>query len=320
LLIDQWHDHPATTYTARKYLGTGHHLVEVQYYENQGLAVAKLSWTLDSGATSGWKGEYYNNRTLSGSPALVRDDAEVNFSWGGGSPGGGVNADVFSVRWSRNLSLSAGTYRFYLTVDDGGRLYVNGHLLIDAWKDQAATSYHGDIYLPGGSISVQLEYYESYGDAVAKLSWGLASGPAPGGAVIVDDTSAGFSKGGNASSWRTVAEGYGGRLLWTFNNDSQRANYNWAHWTPQLEARSYEVFVYIPDRYTTTSRARYWVSHAGGYTLREVNQNTNGGRWVSLGTYKFRGTSSDYVSLSDVTYEAYLSRIVGFDAVKWEPR
>ena len=210
-------------------------------------------------------------------------------------------------------------------MDDGGRLYVNGHLLIEAWKEQSATAYYGDIYLPGGSISVQLEYYENFGDAVAQLSWGSTSSPppsppAPGGTVVVDDTDSGFSKGGNSSSWRTAGEGYGGRLTWTYNNDTERTGYNWARWYPQLQSRWYEVFVYIPYRYTTTSQARYWVSHAEGYTLKVVNQSTNGDRWVSLGSYRFRGTSSDYVSLSDVTYESYLSRIVGFDAVKWEPR
>jgi hypothetical protein len=54
--------------------------------------------------------------------------------------------------------------------------------------------------------------------------------------------------------------------------------------------------------------------------LRVVNQNTNGDRWVSLGTYSFNGGSSEYVSLADVTYETRVSRLIGFDAVKWEPR
>jgi hypothetical protein len=54
--------------------------------------------------------------------------------------------------------------------------------------------------------------------------------------------------------------------------------------------------------------------------MRRVNQSANGDRWVSLGTYRFRGTRDDHVSLADVTFERYVSRLVGFDAVKWEPR
>ena len=78
--------------------------------------------------------------------------------------------------------------------------------------------------------------------------------------------------------------------------------------------------MFIPYRYTTTSQGRYWVSHSGGYTLRTVNQSTTGDRWVSLGTYWFRGTGDDYVSLSDVSYEPYKSRLIAFDAVQWVPR
>jgi hypothetical protein len=51
-----------------------------------------------------------------------------------------------------------------------------------------------------------------------------------------------------------------------------------------------------------------------------VNQAANQGRWVSLGIYRFRTPGADYVSLSDITYEPYLSTHIAFDAVKWVPR
>ncbi len=318
-IINEWYDHSAKTVSADRNLASGHHLVVVEFYENIGDAVAQLSWAPISTITN-WRGEYFNNKTLSGSPALVRDDAQIDFRWGAGSPAPGtIGADGFSVRWTRSLNLAAGSYRFSMTVDDGGRLWVNGHLLIDAWHDQAPTTYSGTIYLPGGSIPVKMEYYENTGGATAQLSWTRADA-APAGTVIVDDTSPGFVKGGAASSWRSAAEGYGGHLYWTKNNDYVRPNYNWARWYPNLSARRYEVYVYIPYRYTTTAKARYWISHAGGFTLRVVNQSLYSDQWVSLGTYTFRGNSNDYVSLSDVTYEPYLSRLIAFDAVKWVPR
>ncbi len=292
--------------------------MEVAYYEHTGLAVAKVTWQQVADIIQHWRGEYFDNPTLSGLPVLIRDDAYINFDWGTGSPAPGiVGADRFSVRWTRNLNLPAGTYRFAMTVDDGGRLWVNGHLLIDAWKDQPATTYTGDIYLPGGLVTVQMAYYENAGQATARLSWD----PLPSGtAIIVDDTNPGFVKGGSPTGWRTAPEGYGGHLTWTRNNDRVRPRYNWARWYPDLTPGRYEVFVFIPERYTTTAHARYWISHAGSYTLRVVNQSANGGRWISLGTYWFRGTARDYVSLSDITYEPRLSRLIAFDAVKWEPR
>jgi hypothetical protein len=149
----------------------------------------------------------------------------------------------------------------------------------------------------------------------------FSDSPAPTGVVIVDDDDGGFVRSGSPSGWRTVDEGYDGSLTWTRNNNQERVGYNRARWYPGLTEGRYEVLVYIPERYTTTASARYWVSHRDGYTLHIVDQSTHGNRWVSLGTYWFTGTLPyDHVSLSDVTQEPYLSRLIAFDAVKWVPR
>ncbi len=320
LIINEWYDHPPKTVSAKKYLSAEHHLVTVEFYENTGGAVARVTLEPWSAPIQNWRGEYFNNMTLSGTPALVRDDANIAFDWGNGSPAPGVvNSDLFSVRWTRALNLAAGSYRFTLTVDDGARLWVNDHLLIDAWRDQAPRTYTGDLYLPGGTIPIKLEYYEHTGGAVARLAWAGAETPTPG-EVVVDDTNAGFVRGGSSGGWHTASEGHGGRLTWTRNNDWARPRYNWARWYPKLSPGRYEVFAFIPERYTTTSNARYWVAHADGNTLQTVDQSANGNRWVSLGTYRFSGNAGDYVSLSDITDETRLTRLIAFDAIKWSPR
>jgi hypothetical protein len=169
-----------------------------------------------------------------------------------------------------------------------------------------------------------MEYYEHGGLAVAQLSWTLDTGnpppPPPSGSVVIDNTSPGFVTGGTASSWRSSTAGYNSGMIWTYNNDYARSGYNWARWYPSLTAGRYEVFVFIPSKNASTTSARYWVSHRDGFTLKVVNQLAYSDQWVSLGTYRFQGSGNDYVSLSDVTGESYLSRIVGFDAVKWESR
>ena len=322
LIINQWSDHSAQTFAADVSLAAGHHQVMMEYYENGGLAVAKLTWEATPTNFVNWKGEYFNNRTLTGSPLQVRDDANINFNWGYSAPANGLPADNFSVRWTRTVNFPAGSYRFTTTSDDGVRLWVNGHLLIDQWKEQAAATYSGVLYL-SGNVAIQMDYFENGGLAVAQLNWALDNSnppPPPGGAIVIDNTSAGFVTGGSASSWRTSTTGYGSGMIWTYNNDFARSNYNWARWYPSLSAGRYEVFVYIPSRNATTTSARYWVSHRDGFSLKVVNQLGYSDQWVSLGTYWFRGSSSDYVSLADVTGESYLSRIVGFDAVKWESR
>ncbi|MCA9970727.1 MAG: hypothetical protein KC425_10960 [Anaerolineales bacterium] len=314
-LISEWHDHPATHYAADVTLAAGHHQVVVEYYENGGQAVAQVSWEAIDGSTDGWRGEYFANQHLSGSPVMTRTDVMIQFDWGYGTPFTRDAGDNFSVRWTRTLDLAPAMYRFTTTTDDGVRLWVDGHLLIDDWTTHPAALRSNTIYA-SGPTTVVMEYFENWGLASAQLGWEIVTNA--GSAVVVDDTDAGFVRGGSAGGWRTAPEGYSGRLIWTNNNETTQSNYNWARWYPTLAAGRYEVFVYVPDRFSTTTNARYWVAHRDGYTLRSVNQSTSGGQWVSLGTYWFQGSSADYVSLSDITFEPYLSRLIAFDAVKWE--
>ena len=125
----------------------------------------------DCPTISDWKGEYWNNRTLSGNPILCRNDGSVDFDWGDGGPGNGVPNDNFSARWTRNWDFTQGRYRFHLRGDDGIRLWVDGNLIIDQWKDQPSTEYTADIDLSGGSHSLKVEYYENGGGASVALWW-----------------------------------------------------------------------------------------------------------------------------------------------------
>ncbi len=122
-----------------------------------------------------WRGEYYNNKDISGSPALIRDDSSISFNWGTSAPATGVSADGFSVRWTAFPYMAAGDYTFSLILDDGGRLYVDDALVIDQWKDQSQTTYTATRYLSAGYHSFRVEYYENTGNAVCQLTWSSAS-------------------------------------------------------------------------------------------------------------------------------------------------
>jgi hypothetical protein len=322
LLVDAWRQQAATTYAREIDLPGGPVAITLEYVEFAGHAVAQLAWEPAAPIVHNWRGEYFNNSDLSGSPALVRDDPHIAFDWGYGSPAGNIAADRFSVRWTQTLDFQPGHYRFAVTADDGVRLWINHILVVDAWRDQAATTYSADIDLTGGPVPIKMEYYENTRLAVAELRWELVSSPMVAGTVVVDDTDSGFSKGGSVTGWRTANAGHGLHLHWTKNNDWLRPYYNWARWnpSPQLQAGRYEVFAFIPDQYATTTEARYNVAHSGGVTTRAVDQSANRGRWVSLGTYWFNGAGSEHVTLMDATGETRLSRLIAFDAIKWEPR
>lgn len=177
LIIDSWYDSQVHSVSADITLTSGDHNVRVEYYEAGGVAVARLNWANIAGFAGDWRGEYYNNMTLSGAPTVVRTDPQIDFGWTG-APVAGVGADMFSVRWTRTVQLDPGRYRFTATADDGVRLWVNNQLLIDQWHDQQATTYTAEVDLPGGSIPIQMDYYEHGGVAIAQLTWTRVSGPA----------------------------------------------------------------------------------------------------------------------------------------------
>lgn len=130
-----------------------------------------------------WRGEYYNNSQLSGSPAFIRQDQNIAFNWGTGSPGSGVGNDNFSIRWSADVALSAGTYRFYAQADDNVRIifnYVNWAPVIDTFgTGQVNQLVTGDVNVPNaGTYHIQVDYREVTDQALAFVSFAnLATNP-----------------------------------------------------------------------------------------------------------------------------------------------
>ncbi|GAA0802126.1 PA14 domain-containing protein [Spirilliplanes yamanashiensis] len=134
-------------------------------------------------ATGQFRAEYFPNKTLTGSAAsTVCEAAPLNHDWGTGAPAG-VGPDNFSARWTGTFDVAAaGTYTFTAVSDDGIRVWVDGTILIDQWRDQAATTFTGSRALTAGAHEVKVEWFETGGAAVAKLNWattGAGSAPQP---------------------------------------------------------------------------------------------------------------------------------------------
>ncbi|MBK9316291.1 MAG: IPT/TIG domain-containing protein [Acidobacteria bacterium] len=172
-----------------------------------------------------WKGEYFNNRTLSGNPLVVRDDGNsaINFEWLFASPSAacGIGVDNFSVRWTREIEFPAGVYRFSTSTDDGVRLYIDGQLKIDKFIDQSETRYDVDVTLTAGKHVVRMEYFENAGAATARLSWVslnlfpvAVANTLPASVDAADSTGATVRLDGSASS---DADGDGLSYSWTDN-------------------------------------------------------------------------------------------------------
>jgi hypothetical protein len=134
---------------------------------------------VDSASTSGLQAEYFNNKSLSGTPAVTRVDQTVNFNWGTGSPADGVHDDNFSARWTGQIvAPKSETYTFRTSSDDGIRVWIAGQLVIDNWTDHGWTDNTKHVALTAGqSYDIKIEYYESGNTALAMLRWSSPSTP-----------------------------------------------------------------------------------------------------------------------------------------------
>lgn len=155
--------------------GTGRYVR--MYATSRGSSYGFSLWEFEvygTAVTTGLKGEYFNNKTLTAPVTLTRTDATVNFDWTTGSPGAGIGVDNFSVRWTGQVQAPAtGSYTFSTVSDDGVRLWVNNVQVINNWTDHGSTTNNGTpVSLTANQkYDIKMEYYESGGGAVAKLQW-----------------------------------------------------------------------------------------------------------------------------------------------------
>jgi glucose/arabinose dehydrogenase len=194
LLIDKWIDQPASTYTATRTVTAGTHHVKVEYYENTGAAEARVSWSTAAPPatcpTGQYLARYYGNIGLADPALLTRCEAAIDYTWGTGGPGGAVPTDNFSARWVGLFNFPGGETTFTVTSDDGMRLWLDGSILIDAWVDQAATTYAATRTVTAGTHEVRVEYYEKGIEAVARVAWTTSGPNSPPVPTIATPTSA----------------------------------------------------------------------------------------------------------------------------------
>jgi hypothetical protein len=183
LVLDEWRIQGVTGFTVERPLTAGKHSLMLEYFEASGGAIVSLAWDRISSipvvdpatGDDGWYGQYFNNRTLSGTPAMTRVDQNIHFNWGEGSPSWEINKEDFSVRWSRDIEFESGFYRFTFKTDDGVRFYIDGQLALEKWFDQGVTWYTLERPMTAGKHTLMLDYYEHSGGAIVSLDWSMIS-------------------------------------------------------------------------------------------------------------------------------------------------
>ncbi len=81
-------------------------------------------------------------------------------------------ADYYAVRFEAYLEITeAGTYTFYVMVDDGANLYLDGEHLVDNDGPGGARERSGTAPLEPGRHHLIVDYFETYGDETLKVRY-----------------------------------------------------------------------------------------------------------------------------------------------------
>lgn len=136
------------------------------------IVTASFVTTPGDASVHGFHAEYFRNRNLSGEPALVRTDSEINIE-GGSSPAPGIPGNRFSARWTANLTVTnSGAYVLAFTGDDGFRVFLDDKKLIELWDHHAPTTRTSEVQLETGkTYALRIEFFQDGGDYAAKFAW-----------------------------------------------------------------------------------------------------------------------------------------------------
>ena len=119
--------------------------------------------------TTGLVGQYFDNETWSGTPAVARIDPVVDFP-NPFQPPPPLGNDHFSVRWTGALVPPAtGSYTLIVQHDDGFALYLNGiPLMSDGGYSTHSTTVTLDAGIP---YHIRLDYFANQYDQTCIFRW-----------------------------------------------------------------------------------------------------------------------------------------------------
>jgi hypothetical protein len=121
-----------------------------------------------------WRATYFSDRKLEDQAKVMRED-DLNHDWKSDAPMEALPPDKFSIRWDTCLRVDAANpIVFQLNANDGGRVFIDGETVIDAWEKSPETRKRGfgsaEITLEPGIHHLRIEYFESLGAASIRFA------------------------------------------------------------------------------------------------------------------------------------------------------
>jgi len=159
----------------------GHSLL-VAPVTQSGVNTVPSSWLTTTTGRSGLSATYFSNTNLTGAAKLTRVDANIDFNWGTGGPGGLVGRENFCARWVGQITVpvSVGDIILAATSDDGVRVWLDNQLCIDNWGPNDSVTKQSTLKVTAGrNHHLRLEYLQLGGNASIGLKWRAANSSEP---------------------------------------------------------------------------------------------------------------------------------------------
>ena len=135
-----------------------------------GLAATPASAQEDATAVT-WQASYWANTELQGEPDVLGAETGLDHDWGVQAPIDALPPNGFSARWTAEVTLPEGVYRFITRSDDGIRVWIDGTRIIDNWTVHPEEVNTETIPLDEGTHAVRVEYFENTGLASVSVDW-----------------------------------------------------------------------------------------------------------------------------------------------------
>ena len=152
---------------------------KVEVYHREWVNVENYLYVPEEAVPQGWKGEYYANANLQGTPA-VRTDKTIQFHPANAAPDPFLPSTPLSIRWSGTLVAPfSGEYELNMKCSDGCRVYMDDKLIIDDWNAHKLEDKRVNVSLEAGKeYKFRIEYFDNGGDKQATFEWKLPKGVA----------------------------------------------------------------------------------------------------------------------------------------------
>ncbi|WP_309240455.1 MULTISPECIES: PA14 domain-containing protein [unclassified Caldibacillus] len=174
LVFDGWkprvRDDAAIKLTLNNKDGSDIHWIEIDYGEQTGLSNLEFCLEPYSIPTNKWLGEFYPNMNFQGNATVVETD-NIDYNWQLSSPSADIPVDGFTARFTKSFTLKDDVVMNFSTwADDRVRVYLDGSLIIDGWKNSVYT-LKGDVkqFVAKGTHTLKVEYLEDGNQAALKF-------------------------------------------------------------------------------------------------------------------------------------------------------